>query len=420
MILRGEAGSGKSTFLDTVGLFREGVVTERVPLGIDVSEALASIDATDLPRLVVIEGREALTNYSAQALEASMHAINTFVRSPEGLNTLVVWPSNKENLTSALVNVGNELGGDALMGVDEPVLTFSGPAQTEYVEIAERTISALNEGATLAALGISEEDAASMANGCPTVGRYLALVRQRLVRNGARVRRLLESEQARMWTVVISGSDAEGDVAALTRGGLAFADIDRLLTATGANIVNELRKEPDTLGILGTVLNARILNMDVVTILAIAREFADDELRNLMRGSGMSVRPDKSAIDRLRASELGIVASGSSLGTRRRGGQPGGSTKTAFDSLSKIARTKDGLLNAAIGRALVAADLASSFETEKEIGTKQKYISDLYLIVDGQPLRIEMMWRTKTSRAEIANYVLGKLGNYAKAIGLMQ
>jgi len=30
MILRGETGAGKSTFLNTVGLFRTGAVTERI------------------------------------------------------------------------------------------------------------------------------------------------------------------------------------------------------------------------------------------------------------------------------------------------------------------------------------------------------------------------------------------------------
>jgi DNA (cytosine-5)-methyltransferase 1 len=29
------------------------------------------------------------------------------------------------------------------------------------------------------------------------------------------------------------------------------------------------------------------------------------------------------------------------------------------------------------------------------------------------------MWRSKTGRADIANYVLAKLGNYGRAIGLL-
>jgi DNA (cytosine-5)-methyltransferase 1 len=40
-------------------------------------------------------------------------------------------------------------------------------------------------------------------------------------------------------------------------------------------------------------------------------------------------------------------------------------------------------------------------------------------VAEGGPIRIEIMWRSTTSRADIANYVLSKLGNYGKAIGLL-
>lgn len=36
LILRGETGGGKSTFLDTVGLFRAGAVAHRIPPDADV------------------------------------------------------------------------------------------------------------------------------------------------------------------------------------------------------------------------------------------------------------------------------------------------------------------------------------------------------------------------------------------------
>jgi hypothetical protein len=47
------------------------------------------------------------------------------------------------------------------------------------------------------------------------------------------------------------------------------------------------------------------------------------------------------------------------------------------------------------------------------------YTSDLYCLKAGEPIRLEIMWRSTATRAAIANYVLGKLGNYGKAIGLI-
>ncbi|ORJ94242.1 hypothetical protein A6F58_17305 [Prescottella equi] len=418
-VMRGEPGAGKSTFLDTVHLFREGVVTERIAQDEDLPGRLALLAPSSDERIVVIEGREALLDVSEAALEASMHAINTFVRSEAGQNTLVVWPTNTDPLMESLVALGSRLGGKALMGHDGGTVKFSGPQQNSFVEIAERTIAALNDGASLSALGISEERAWELAKSESTIGDYLGLVRRELVRNDARVKKLLKKEQFRLWVVVIAGNDVEGDVAALTRGGFAYADVDRLVNSTGANIVQELKKHPDDLGILGTVLDVKVLHLDVYAALAIARQYADDKLRDTMRAETLSVKKDPQADSRLTASELGLITSGKSLGTRRRGMKPRSNTKAAFEGLARIARTADGSLNRAIGEALVSAGLVDSYEIEKPLGTTLRYDSDIFVMRSGEPIRIEVMWRTSTGRAEIANYVLTKLGNYAKAIGLI-
>jgi DNA (cytosine-5)-methyltransferase 1 len=156
-----------------------------------------------------------------------------------------------------------------------------------------------------------------------------------------------------------------------------------------------------------------------VTILAIARDYGDDQLHGLMQALGMSTAKDSSAGERLASSELGLVLAGKTLGTRRRGSKPGDNTESAFLNLASIARNNDGACNRAIGMGLVDIGLVQSTQTEKALGTSLTYYSDLYAVTPAARIRIEVMWRSKTSRAEIANYVLGKLGNYGRAIGLL-
>jgi hypothetical protein len=79
-VLRGEPGAGKSTFLDTVHLFRQNVTTERLMQDDDIAAKLSGLAPSDHPRIVVVEGREALLDVSEAALEASMHAININAR----------------------------------------------------------------------------------------------------------------------------------------------------------------------------------------------------------------------------------------------------------------------------------------------------------------------------------------------------
>ena len=137
-----------------------------------------------------------------------------------------------------------------------------------------------------------------------------------------------------------------------------------------------------------------------------------------MRAESMSTNPDNKAEARLAASELGLILAGDSLGIKKRGSKAGGGTEAAFAGLANIARSNDTAINRAIGEGLRSYGLIESFDVERELGTELKFISDLYVVKEDSPIRLEIMWRTKTSRAAIANYVLGKLGNYSRAIGL--
>jgi DNA (cytosine-5)-methyltransferase 1 len=242
-----------------------------------------------------------------------------------------------------------------------------------------------------------------------------------LLANGDHVKGLLKAERLRLWTLVIAGNEPENDVAAVTRGSHGYVDIDRLLSATEANVVKELKRYPEKLGLLATSLDARILHMDMLTALAVARAYGDEPLHALMRSAGMATNPSagESASSRLESSELGQLLAANALGTRRRGSRPGGGTTSAFASLAKIARTNDGAINRAIGEALKQTGLIDSYEDEKEVGGELALASDLYLVRAGEPIRVEVMWRSGTSRAGIANYALGKLRNYGRTIGYL-
>jgi hypothetical protein len=420
MILRGGTGAGKTTFLNTVGLFRRDVVTERIAGDEDVATALKGTEPTATPRVLVIEGREALGEISPPNLEATVHAINTFARSANGRETLVVWPTNTDDLTELLCAIAANVGGEALVGVAAPVVAFTGPPKSHYVGIAERTVAARNHGASLAALGISDEQARNLVGRAPTIGRFLALIRSALLENLAFVRGLLPSESFHLWTLVIAGNDPEGDVAALTRTSHAYADIPRLMAVTNANIVKELREQEERVGILGTTLDARILHLDIVTALAVARSFGDAQLHEFMRNKAMSTRADRNAVERLRTSDLGAILTGRSLGARRLGAKPRDRAQRAFRDLASIASSNDHACNRAIGTGLVRAGLIEEFDVEVGLGINLTYKSDLLIVHNGQSIRIEVMWRKTTSRAAIADYALRKLYNYGRAIGLLE
>ena len=81
----------------------------------------------------------------------------------------------------------------------------------------------------------------------------------------------------------------------------------------------------------------------------------------------------------------------------------------------------DQALNAALGRAIVANIPDTEFQIEVEIGDGLIRRTDIVIRRKGSdPIRLEVMWRRKTSRAEISNYVLTKIYNYGRALGFLK
>lgn len=420
LIVRGDSGTGKSTFIHTIGLFRDDVETVSYPKDRDISDVLQALGPTTHQlRVVVFEGREALTDVSKELLEKSIHSINSFLRTLAGERTIIAWPANRDDLATNLAALATEIGGEALTGLDDPVFRFQGPAKAEYVPIANKTLALLNQGETLHDLGISDSRAAELVNESPTIGIFLAKVRRDLLSNQRQLASLTRKETCRVWIVVLAGNEPEGDIDALTRGTMYSADIDRMLSVTNANIVRDLKEFPEKLGMLGTYLDARVLHVPVLAALAVVRTYASDNLRNMMKTAGMISALEKDAIDRLAETNLVASFKNTPIGARKVGGKVGSNSVAAFEKLTNIASTNDIELNKTIGACLLELGIVSGCAYEQDFGTGMSRRTDIVASTHSSSVRLEMMWRKKTGRAEIANYVLTKLFNYGKAIGYL-
>ncbi len=76
-------------------------------------------------------------------------------------------------------------------------------------------------------------------------------------------------------------------------------------------------------------------------------------------------------------------------------------------------------MNRVLGRALQAAGLIHSCEDEKPLTVKEKRSGDLLCQTDAGPVLLEFMWRRKTTRGAIAQYLLTKLVQYGRNIGFL-
>ena len=368
----------------------------------------------------MVADREALGDTTDVEIEAAVLAINAFIRSRAGERTAIVWPCNSDPIAAKLVESARQIGGEALLGVEEPVFVYRGPPRSEYLRIARKTIATFNFGESLANLGIADERAEQLAGQAATIGDLLKLLQVEERKNREVLTSKLEpQEQCRMWVVVVAKNDPEGDDGVLTRGRYSTADIDRLLAATGANIVKEMKERPEQLGLLGTAFDAKILHLPALTAIEVVHDYADAPLQAALHGSGFVVAGATDGQGRLLDSELASALQGEPVGTLTRGPKPKAEPLAPFDALMAVARSNDIALNRALGRALVDCGLIERFALEVDLGTGLKRTSDLVCNPHLDPVRIEMMWRTDAARSEIANYVLNKLYHYGHAIGFI-
>lgn len=421
LALRGESGAGKSTFLHTIGQFRKSVRTESVPGGADIREFFQVQQSSGSLTVFVLEEREAAVKFTDKEIEDWLHAINGFIRSDRGEKCLVVWPCNTDELLKRVISVARKVGDDALLGIGDGYYNFRGPSQQQFAHIAETTVAVLNQGATFSDLGLSADTIERLSTEAKTIGKFLGLLRSEIQTQKDYAQSLVAQDKAKLWIIVVAGNDPVQEVAALTRGRYSAFDIERLMSSTDANIVKELKPHPEKLGTLASALDAKILHLPVLTALSLARCYADEPLRQRMIAAKLSLKPDNKfdGVARLTSTEMSRIFASGSQGVSATGKKPGSSSAEAFLKLADIARNSDILLNRAIATGLVDGGLITSFDLEQDFGNGLTRRTDIVAKHPNGDIRIEMMWRSKTGRADVANYCLTKLGNYGRALGYL-
>lgn len=419
VVLKGQSGCGKTTFLRTLPIFIQSLEVLTIDNSDTIEHSLTNLRLqTEKFRIIVIEGRESILDTGKEEIISSIHRINSFVRSEKGMSTLIVWPCNSDEVAKQLIETAEMVGGTALLGTQESYVEFNGPEKDDYVRIAKQTTEILNQGKALLDFGVSDEEASRILPDAKTIGEYLKRINKKVRENEAYVKNLPVKEKCRLWILVLALNEPSKDVEAITKGESLDADIQRMLVSTDANIVQDIKNYPEQIALASNYLDCKVIYISIIEALAIVRNYADAKLKEIMKERGLAVKEESDIKERLANTEL-VRMLNNDTKLKGRKGSVGSKSKEAFEKVLSISETNDTILNRTFGEALVQNGYVDEYEVEQDFGEGLTRRTDVSCIVKKESIRLEFMWRRKTSKAEISNYVLTKLFNYSKALGLI-
>jgi hypothetical protein len=448
-IFYGLAGAGKTTFLNTIPIFFDGVHVHHFTKEQDLQDINDFILKTWVPndintRIFVITGRDNPKTSELENIYEAIEDLRETFRDPSG-KVLVVWPVTKLSSAKKIANAAWEIGRGSVVDTEtQGFYQFEGVSKSRFFTLADRTSRNLT-GDGLEAYGITEDDARSIVSKSETIGDFFDRLSTFADEKLETVRSQLKKRvRVRLW-ILLPGDHPEAlvnTVSALTQGTMGRVDLDKILEFvdhpdTKANYIVEWKRRRGTIGFLLRELDVRLFPVHPNVALAAVRSFGEGSVKEQLSNQKASLGTSKKTLRASRfykeiLSVLGIpvtISSGSRTVKQ--------DTMKEYRRVQKLAKSDDKPLNKALG-ALIAECLnedvpSVQIVTEKRKIEKSSLQPDIAVELNkneficleptwrstGQGIHGELNARQNTlAEAHVKMYILNKLLEYVKDAGL--
>jgi energy-coupling factor transporter ATP-binding protein EcfA2 len=425
MILMGESGIGKTTFLNTLPLYIENLEVRSIYNRKPLDKEIDIIKECNIPRIIILENRETFETLSTNQLEKEIHAINRFIRSDKGLNTVIVWPCNGEDMTREIIQFAGHVGGASLFREDT-ILEYKGPSRDRFVSILKNTYEFFNKY-DISDVGFSDDQIENVLNSMnkkSTIGDFLEKIRTELLNN---YNKIVDSKDYvgdlfDLIVCVVASNNPKNEIEYLTKGDYSIVDIDRLFSTTGANIKATIGKHKRICSMVAKEINCKIVSIDwqdALEVLKIKTECKDADIESFNKyiedKCKLKLGKSNNQLEILRT--MNLTSSIKGLPYKRKN-SIGNSTgrQDAFNTILELSRTNDSQINKKICEVLKENGFINVGRVENSFGNGYYIRSDMLCSIPGKYIRVEFMWRKIASAADISLYTLNKLYGYCKAM----
>ncbi|MGB3312020.1 MAG: hypothetical protein WBG32_18395 [Nodosilinea sp.] len=310
LVIRGNTGSGKTTFLNTLNVYMTDVMLNIISIdieSIDESSFYAELEKIEVDsgsiNVCILEGREKPESTTDRYIQILLSNINRYSRAVR-VPLLFVIPTIDEKVARNWCNHGAQIGDlipDSRMHEGSRWYTFPGVSKSKYKSILEDTVLALNPQYGLYDFGVSSSDIDSWAENSQTIGEFIETFATRVSRLRGVSLSSHEGRRKHVWVVFCCPDLRHSDHTYLVVDSLCGDD---KLRASATKLVPPSSKtaeakhwkaHPVWARFIATInyLDVRLINLPISTLVTAALTYCDDEILQSFKDTSYSQYRDK-------------------------------------------------------------------------------------------------------------------------------
>jgi DNA (cytosine-5)-methyltransferase 1 len=431
LVISGVTGSGKTTFLNSLQLFIDGVSIhtikslKTIDRREDVENALATLKREqDKISIVVLEGKETPGALRDSEIDILLTTINQDFRRESGRRTLFVIPTTVQGVAQQIGLRAASIGG--MTSTNRPFMVFGGPQKNDFISITDDTLRALNDSRTLLEYGVADDVAKGLAESADSIGAFIEACYDEIQRHRDSLRTAsinLKRKRIHLWMVFCSleiDTRRNHDIIrSLTFGDSQHVQVSRLLIGDSEEVrFWESRK--GAFAQAAQYLDLRVMYLPLRTVNAVATAYGQDALIRQLKSQDLIQRQATraSAQDSIASTAIGAFLRKEGFIDRdpSRRGRPDDAQRAIYRETVRLAAKEEYVLNAAIAQALRdwQKHPEMSVATELSLTETRKLVTDVAVVTPTDVYCLEMKWRSDVlHESEVIRQTAGRVRDFA-------